>query len=478
MRSSLQLGVVSVAIFLLVILIDSRFRVLPQTIHQHLPAHHEGLVVTDITVKTCSALNPFASCKLDPEEWNRVEKDLYLNTGWVSQAYIHVKRKKEEELEPHEKIIVNIKCGRLDPAMGEKDKGDEKWESRPAGMWILRSAKRHSSDSNEAVVAVDVLFGADAVEPRIGWKIRETPLLLDAGADIPEVHLTIRTGRLHKIDRPILRIRKDGKFKILQLADLHLSTGLGHCRDPMPAGQPCEADPRTLGFVHRILDDEEPDLVVLSGDQVNGETSPDVQSVCPWLSYGKPKIPRLSLTNSAQTIFKIVELLVKRHNPIPYAAIFGNHDDESTLSRTAQMALLETLPYSLSESGPATVDGIGNYVVEVLAASPSSHSALSLYLLDTHSYSPDEQHFKGYDWIKESQNRWFKETAQANKRRHKEYTRIHMDMAFLHIPLPEYRDKGNVVVGEWREPPTAPGFNSGFKDALVEEGIHVVSCGQ
>jgi len=28
-----------------------------------------------------------------------------------------------------------------------------------------------------------------------------------------------------------------------------------------------------------VLDEEKPDLVVLSGDQVNGDTAPDVQSV-------------------------------------------------------------------------------------------------------------------------------------------------------------------------------------------------------
>jgi predicted MPP superfamily phosphohydrolase len=69
----------------------------------------------------------------------------------------------------------------------------------------------------------------------------------------------------------------------MQISDLHLSTGLGVCREPEPKGangNHCDADPRTLDFVERVLDDEKPDLVVLSGDQVNGDTSPDVQSVC------------------------------------------------------------------------------------------------------------------------------------------------------------------------------------------------------
>lgn len=457
-RNGVQVGTVCLVVLLLLLLLDNQFRVLPQSIHQHVPGHHEGLVITDITVAFCSTVNVFSSCKFDPRQWHRIEKDLYLNTGWMNQAYLHISRKKEEELTSDESVIVDVKCGRLDPAVGEKNKGNEKWESRPGGIWILKSSKRHESDSKEAVTAVDVLFGADAVEPRLGWRLLETSMLLDASPEAQEAHLTVRSGRLRKVERPSPRIRKDGKFKIMQLADLHLSTGLGTCRDAEPAehnGGVCEADQRTLDFVRRLLDDEEPDLVVLTGDQVNGDSAPDVQSA----------------------IFKFAELFIKRQYPIPYACIFGNHDDEGHLSRNAMMSLLESLPYSLSEAGPSTVDGVGNYVVEVLAPGTGHNSALSLYFLDTHGYSPDERQFRGYDWLKDSQIKWFKDTSQSARKRHKQYTKIHMDMAFIHIPLPEYRDSENTLVGNLREPPTAPGFNSGFRDVLAEEGVLVVSCG-
>jgi hypothetical protein len=142
------------------------------------------------------------------------------------------------------------------------------------------------------------------------------------------------------------------------------------------------------------------------------------------------------------------------------------------------MALIEQLPYSLSSAGPADVDGVGNYYVEVLAQGSSKHSALTLYLLDTHSYSPDERHWSGYDWIKPSQIEWFKQTASGLKQKHKEYTHIHMDLAFIHIPIPEYAIPENPFFGEWREGVTAPLYNTHFRDALVEEGVVLVSCGQ
>jgi hypothetical protein len=142
------------------------------------------------------------------------------------------------------------------------------------------------------------------------------------------------------------------------------------------------------------------------------------------------------------------------------------------------MELIETLPYSLSEAGPRDVAGVGNYIVEVLARGGSKHSALTLYLLDTHAYSPDEHSFKGYDWLKKSQIDWFKTTADSLQDAHDKYTYHHMDLAFIHIPLPEYGNEKNDYVGLWNESVTAPGLNSGFRDALVQKGVVLVSCGQ
>jgi len=457
-RTSLQLGTLIFIFLCVLLLLDNTIRVLPNAIHNRLPAHHPGLVITDITITTCSSINIFSSCKLDEEKWHRIEKDLYLGSGYFSKAYLHIERKREEDLKPNDAIIVDVKISRLDPANSQQAQGKESWESISGGIWIKRSTKRHGSDSANAITGVDVLFGSDAREPRPNWQIQEIALLLDNHADGREARLTVRRGPAGKPEKSTPRINQNGKYKIMQIADLHLSTGLGKCRDALPAGRnagKCDADPRTLEFVEKMMDDEKPDFIVLSGDQVNGETAPDSQSA----------------------IFKIAEILKRKK--LSYATIFGNHDDEGDLDRAGTMALMQDLPYSLSEAGPVDIDGVGNYFVEILARGSSSHSALTLYLLDTHSYSPDERQFRGYDWLKPSQINWFKKTAQGLKAKHKEYTHIHMDLAFIHIPLPEYRiTAGHKLVGNWSEPPTAPGFNSGFKDALVEEGVVLVSCGQ
>jgi hypothetical protein len=196
---------------------------------------------------------------------------------------VHIQRKKEEDLTADDKVVIDVKVGSIDPSSGVKEQVGVRWDSRSAGLWILRSAKAHASDSKDAVTAVDVLFGDDAYEVRPGWEIRGTALRLDGARDIPSAHITIRRGGHEEPPKqPAPRIRDNGKFKIMQLADLHLSTGVGKCREAVPdeyEGGPCEADPRTLDFVSRLLEDERPDLVVLSGDQVNGDTAPDAQTV-------------------------------------------------------------------------------------------------------------------------------------------------------------------------------------------------------
>ncbi len=460
-RTTTQLGVLTLTILLLVFFLDNRFNVLPDAIHNALPAHHPGLVITDITIATCSTLNILSTCKLDPSKWHRVEKDLYLSRGWLTHAFIHIERKRESELTEKDRVILDVRIGSLDPVVSERNQGAEHWESRPGGIWLKRTAKHRESDNLKAVTAVDVLFGSDAVEARPGWELGRQPLLLpNVGGENQEAYLSIRRGPPAAIEKPTLHVNKDGKFKIVQVADLHLSTGPGICRDAEPAAQndgKCDADPRTLAFVSLVMDSEKPDLVVLSGDQVNGETAADAQSA----------------------VFKFARLFIDRK--IPFATIFGNHDDEGSLSREALMQLTHSLPYSLSEFGPTTIDGVGNYYIEVLARGGSTHSALTLYLLDTHGYSPDERQFRGYDWLKKNQIDWFKTTSAELKKSpsHTAYTHHHMDMAFIHIPLPEYRFTDDIVpaTGSQPENPTAPGFNSGFRDALVEEGVLAVSCG-
>jgi hypothetical protein len=113
--------VASASHFVILFFLDNKFRVLPTALHDYLPAHHPGLVITDITVTQCSKISFLTSCKLDSAVWHRIDKNLYLKSGWISSAYVDIQRKKEEELTPDDKVIIDVSVGRRDPSAGGKD---------------------------------------------------------------------------------------------------------------------------------------------------------------------------------------------------------------------------------------------------------------------------------------------------------------------------------------------------------------------
>jgi metallophosphoesterase superfamily enzyme len=140
----------------------------------------------------------------------------------------------------------------------------------------------------------------------------QQPLQLNAQPEVPVAKLSVLYGRAKPKQngpRTALRVREDGKFKIFQISDTHMVTGVGICKDAIDdhgrALPESEADPLTVDFVGKILDIEKPDLVILTGDQLHHDI-PDSQSA----------------------LFKVVAPLIDRS--IPWAAVFGNHDSEGT----------------------------------------------------------------------------------------------------------------------------------------------------
>lgn len=145
------------------------------------------------------------------------------------------------------------------------------------------------------------------------------------------------------------------------------------------------------------------------------------------------------------------------------------------------MSILQDLPLSLCEPGPAQIDGIGNFYVQILAPAPSQLPLSTLYFLDSHGQISSKIRNPDYDPIKPSQIKWFTDTIRAQRiMREKDNNdnRCHLSLAFLHIPLPEFGDRHlRIRNGHRREPSESPSFNSHFYDALVEGGVSALSCG-
>lgn len=210
-RTTIQLCCLAVFVFVAVFVLDLRFRVLPTSIHNRFPAqhwHHKGQVVTDITYRACSRMF-FSSCS-PGEGWIRINKDVNLGSSVFSgQGYVQVMRKKENEFDSErgDMVVLDVRVGRLDPS---KDSDGGKWESRPGGIWIKRGKKLVDT----AITAVDVLFGADAVEVRPGWAIKGT---LSSGI---EARLSVQRGQPPEHEAPTLRINEHKRFKIIQIAGM------------------------------------------------------------------------------------------------------------------------------------------------------------------------------------------------------------------------------------------------------------------
>ncbi|KAK6461761.1 Metallo-dependent phosphatase-like protein [Scheffersomyces coipomensis] len=367
------------------------------------------------------------------------------------------KEPESNEESPKEKRAVEISRHDLSRTMyipSKEEIAKSGWKYKSNGVWL-----KYGPPSDNAVTGIDILFGEDSVDPRPNWRLIKDGSLTDVNTQNDKrAYLSIRKGdkvnyKLPKYQSP-LKVNKNGKFKILQVADLHFSTGVGECRDPVPGSSKkgCEADPRTIQFLEKVLDIEKPDFVVLTGDQIFGETAPDAETA----------------------VFKALYPFIKRK--IPFAVTLGNHDSEGSLKRSEIMSLSSNLPFSLSSLGPESVDGYGNYVLTV-EAPLSRNPAMSLYFLDSHSYSQNPKVNPGYDWIKESQLQ-FVEAAHADlKKAIDAYTHIHLSMAFFHIPLPEYKNLNQPFIGEHREGITAPRYNTGARAVLGKLGVKVISVG-
>jgi len=83
------------------------------------------------------------------------------------------------------------------------------------------------------------------------------------------------------------------------------------------------------------------------------------------------------------------------------------------MAGTAQMSLYQDLPFSLCQSGPERVDGVGNYYLQILAPLPSQLPLSTIYFLDSHGQIPSKIKDPDYAPIQQSQIDWVTCTSEA-----------------------------------------------------------------
>ncbi|MDR1169367.1 MAG: metallophosphoesterase family protein [Prevotellaceae bacterium] len=227
----------------------------------------------------------------------------------------------------------------------------------------------------------------------------------------------------------MLKFNADKKFKIVQFTDVHYVSGEKLCDV-------------ALENMKAILDAENPDFVMFSGDVI----------------FGKPADKSMREAISAVSERKI-----------PFAVTFGNHDDEWDMTRKQLYDLIKEIPGNLTSTTEG-LTGVTNFILPVLS-SESGKTTFLLYTFDSNAYSR-LQGVEGYDYIHFDQVAWYREKSR-------EFTSKNggtpiPSLAFFHIPLPEYNqaasDEKASLIGTRKEKACAPELNTGMFAAIREMG--------
>lgn len=122
---------------------------------------------------------------------------------------------------------------------------------------------------------------------------------------------------------------------------------------------------------------------------------------------------------------------------VPWAPVFGNHEDESNMDKNYMADLFLSCPHCLFAKNDPEM-GVGNYILNVCEA---GRIVESLFMMDS-----------GHSQVNDKQQAWFRENAEDINRQTGNSAEI---AVMFHIPLPEYQYAHNaaweVFERKWRE---------------------------
>ena len=260
-----------------------------------------------------------------------------------------------------------------------------------------------------------------------------------------------------------LRFRPDGNFRIMMFSDIHGGRGF--------------AANETHDAIEALIAKTNPDLVLIAGDicgpgYIHAETVDDVRFVLDAIS----------------------EPMERRG--IPWAHVFGNHDDNYGVPNAVQQPIYESYPHCVSKAGPEDIDGVGNYFLPIFNTAgndvlfgvwglDSNHSMPEFFEdyglpADTRYYQACQASSGDYDGPRTSQVFWYWQTSQMleNHLGHKVPS-----LMYMHIPTPEHalvtvhKNKVNFK-GYQLEDVASHTLNSGLFSACVQRGdVKAIFCG-
>jgi hypothetical protein len=229
-----------------------------------------------------------------------------------------------------------------------------------------------------------------------------------------------------------LEFNGTGRFVIVQFTDTHIAD--------LPHNQ------EAFDLFDLVIQLEEPDLIVLSGDIVHPTWSEDP----------------LAHWRAVNTYFD--------GKGVPWMFVHGNHDAESFDYQLIDGVLAESR-LGLYEPGPAHIFGHGNYAVPIYR---SRSDAVGAVAWSFDSGQGAEAVPSGYDWVKEDQIGWFrKHFATLAGADGDSIT----GLAFIHMPLQQHLTvwQTRPCTGHLFEKVCMQGVDTGLFHAF-KENLRVVGC--
>lgn len=167
-----------------------------------------------------------------------------------------------------------------------------------------------------------------------------------------------------------LKFNQNRTFKIVQFTDVHYKY------DDQVNSQVA------LDRMNEVLDIEKPEFVIFTGDVVVSN-------------------------ESFKGLDIVLDVCIKRN--IPFAVVFGNHDDEYDHTRPELYDYIAKKKGSLMPTRISEV--VPDYVLTVKSSKDKNKDAALLYCIDSHSYTQIKS-VPGYDWIKFNQIAWYREHSK------------------------------------------------------------------
>ncbi len=190
----------------------------------------------------------------------------------------------------------------------------------------------------------------------------------------------------------------NGKLKVMQISDLQDTKN---------------TSVDTLRFVDDAIGQVNPDLIILTGDQL------DVVGL-----WGKGEKAEKNVATAIRRLFSAIE----KHN-IPYVLTFGNHDRETGASNEFQASVYATLENCIcfDDIDDGRPD-VGTFNVPVRSSDGKS-IPLNFFIMDTHSKTKNV----GFEGVNDAQLDWYRKTGEELKAENGGVTVP--SMVFQHIPV-------------------------------------------